>query len=427
MNFVDRVEVILQAGDGGDGVVSFRHAMFRPRGGPDGGDGGDGGGIILRASRNQDTLAAFRYKKLLKAEDGKLGSRQRRHGKSGQDLEVPVPVGTVVNSLAGEMLADLTTDDQRVTIARGGRGGFGNAHFVSSTRRTPRVAEKGEKGQAIRAVLELKMIADVGIVGLPNAGKSTLLSVISNAKPEIASYPFTTLQPHLGVVDIDSRHSLLFADIPGLIAGASQGKGLGDEFLRHIERTNLLVHLIDFYNDDVAAAYKTIMAELKAYRVDLSGRPQIVVLTKTEGVDKKAVQAKIKQLAKLVPKNTVVLAISSQSGEGLQELLRQALARVSVEKKKVSRRSAAHPKLPVIGLRSDDEVWHIKKQAAKFVVTGPKIERFAARTNFGDHHGEQRLRDIMQKMGISRELERQGIEPEQVVTIGEPPLGELEY
>src|SRR3989338_8609009 len=246
MSFVDRVSVTFKAGDGGNGIVSFRREKFRAKGGPDGGDGGDGGDLVLTASRNQNTLANFRYQKLVKAAHGQNGGRSKRHGKSALDLEVPVPVGTAV--INGEqLLADLTSDGQRAVIAKGGKGGFGNAHFKSSTRQAPRVAEKGERGEQVEATLELKMIADVGIVGLPNAGKSTLLSVISNSKPEIANYPFTTLIPNLGVVRV-GKTSFVAADILGLIEGASKGKGLGFNFLRHIERTRVLVHLIDSNN-----------------------------------------------------------------------------------------------------------------------------------------------------------------------------------
>ncbi len=321
MAFVDRVSVTLKAGDGGNGIVSFRHEKYREQGGPDGGDGGDGGDIVLRASRNQNTLAAFRYKKLLRAESGQAGKKAKKHGKSGADLEIDVPVGTIVTDRSGQDLADFTADGQRETLARGGKGGFGNAHFVSSTRQAPRVSEKGEKGQEIEATFELKMIADVGVVGLPNAGKSTLLSVISNARPEIADYPFTTLVPNLGVVDIDQKTSLLFADIPGLIEGASQGKGLGDKFLRHIERTSVLIHLIDVYSQDTAHDYQTIMKELAAYQVDLSQRPQVVALSKIDGVDKKEIAAQMKALKRVIPKKTLALAISSQSGKGIKELL----------------------------------------------------------------------------------------------------------
>jgi GTP-binding protein len=424
--FVDKVGVTLQAGDGGNGLLSFRREKMRPRGGPDGGDGGNGGDVILRASRNENTLAAFRYKKLLVAESGQPGARQKRHGKNGRNLEVSVPIGTAVIDERGKLLADLVRDGQSVTVARGGKGGYGNAHFVSSTRQAPQIAENGEKGEVIRATMELKMIADVGIVGLPNAGKSTLLSVISHAKPEIADYPFTTLFPNLGVVDIDRRTSLLFADIPGLIEGASQGKGLGDEFLRHIERTSVVLHLIDAYSRDIAAAYRTIIQELRDYRVDLSRLPEVVVLTKTEGLSKKEITELLKPLRKLVPRGTPLLAISSTSGQGLKEMLRVTQKQVDKAKRKPAAK-AVKDALPIIGLREDDQTWQIEKSGLKFTVKGKKIERFASRTRFGDIHGEQRLRDIMGKMGIVRELERLGAEPGQKIVIGDPPIGELEY
>ncbi|HEX2614683.1 MAG TPA: GTPase ObgE, partial [Nitrososphaera sp.] len=391
----------------------------------DGGNGGDGGDVILRARTNQDSLVAFRYKKLLHAPAGKPGSKTKKHGKSGEDLEVPVPVGTVVLDDKAQILADLTHDNQTYTIASGGKGGFGNAHFVSSTRQAPRVAEKGEKGDKVEAVLELKMIADVGIVGLPNAGKSTLLSVISNARPEIADYPFTTLSPNLGVVDIDGK-SLLFADIPGLIEGASQGKGLGDEFLRHVERTRVLVHLVDVYVDDVARAYKTIIKELADYQVDLSKRPQIVALTKTEGISKKELDALIKKLKKAVPRGTLVLAISSQSRVGVDELLRAVWQKVTQEKKK-SAKKPRRPRLPVIKFKPSADDWQARTVKGGYQVTGKKIERFAQRTRFGDPHAEQRLRDIMRKMGIMRELDRLGLEPGQTIVIGSPQIGAIDY
>ncbi|MGH7157420.1 MAG: GTPase ObgE, partial [Candidatus Saccharimonadales bacterium] len=415
----------IKAGDGGDGALSFRHEKFRARGGPDGGDGGRGGNVTLQASRNQNTLAAFRYKKLLQAKNGEPGGKRRRHGKNGLDLQVDIPVGTMVTDKNGETLADLTEDGQTLIIANGGNGGFGNAHFTSSTRQAPRITEKGERGESLDAVFELKMIADVGIIGLPNAGKSTLLSVISNAKPEIADYPFTTLRPNLGVVDIDSQHSLLLADIPGLIEGASRGKGLGDEFLRHVERTSVLLHLIDIYNEDVKEAYKTILKELADYNQELSQKPEIVALTKIEGADKKTLDAKLKQLKKLAPKNTPVLAFSSTSGEGLKELLRELQKQVQTARKKQAK-AAKNEELPVISLRESDD-WRIDKTDLGFIVTGKKIERFAQRTRFGDEPAEERMRDIMRKMGIMRELERQNIEPGQTITIGNPKIGQIEY
>lgn len=424
--FVDRVNVSIRAGNGGNGLVSFRHEKFISKGGPDGGDGGNGGNVVLRASYNQNTLAAFRYKKLLQAKDGQSGDKRKRHGKKGEDLEVQVPVGTVVTDKEGEVLADLTQDGQTTVIAMGGKGGFGNAHFTSSTRQAPRVAEKGERGDALEATLELKMIADAGIVGLPNAGKSTLLSIVSNAKPEIADYPFTTLRPNLGVVDIDKKRSLLLADIPGLIEGASQGKGLGDEFLRHVERTSVLLHLIDTYTDDVAAAYKTIIKELAEYKVDLSKRPQVVALAKIEGFDKKQINNKTKQLKKIVPKNTPVVTFSSVSREGLDELLHTLVERVDRERKKAAKQ-AEKTGLPVIGIRESEDDWRIEKTDDGFLITGTKIERFARRTDFASNDGVDRLRDIMRKMGIIRELERKGIEPNEIIIIGKPRIGKIEY
>jgi GTP-binding protein len=423
--FVDSVRVKLQAGKGGDGALSFRHEKFVDRGGPDGGDGGNGGDIILRASRNQDTLAAFRYKKLLKAESGQPGGKRKKHGKKGQDLEIDVPVGTVISDNTGNLLADFIQDGQTAVIARGGRGGFGNAHFISSTRQAPRIAEKGEQGNDFDAQMELKMIADVGLIGLPNAGKSTLLSVISNARPEIADYPFTTLNPHLGVVDIDGS-TLLVADIPGLIEGASQGKGLGDEFLRHVERTKVLLHLIDIYSLDIVKDYRTIIKELKDYKIDLSKKPQLVALTKIEGVDKRDIDARLKELKKAVPRGTSLSAISSPSGAGVTELLRELKKRVDKAAKQPKAKKL-RPSLPVITLRRDDTAWHLAKSDDGYIVTGKKIEKFARRTKFGDFYAEQRLRDIMRRMGISHELQRQGAKAGQAISIGSPEIGRVEY
>jgi GTPase len=423
--FVDSVRVKLQAGKGGDGALSFRHEKFVDRGGPDGGDGGNGGDIILRASRNQDTLAAFRYKKLLKAESGQPGGKRKKHGKKGQDLKIDVPVGTVISDNTGNLLADFIQDGQTAVIAKGGRGGFGNAHFISSTRQAPRITEKGEQGDDFEAQMELKMIADVGLIGLPNAGKSTLLSVISNARPEIADYPFTTLNPHLGVVDIDGS-TLLVADIPGLIEGASQGKGLGDEFLRHVERTKVLLHLIDIYSLDIVKDYRTIIKELKDYKIDLSKKPQLVALTKIEGVDKRDIEARLKELKKAVPRGTSLSAISSPSGAGVTELLRELKKRVDKAAKQPKAKKL-RPSLPVITLRRDDTAWHLAKSDDGYIVTGKKIEKFARRTKFGDFYAEQRLRDIMRRMGISHELQRQGAKAGQAISIGSPEIGRLEY
>lgn len=421
MNFIDKATVLVKAGSGGDGHLSFRHEKFIDKGGPDGGDGGDGGDVVLVASRNQNTLANFRFQKELNAEPGQAGGKSRKHGKNGKDLLVYVPVGTQAADDQGIIVADLPKDGDKAIIAKGGRGGFGNAHFVSSIRQAPRIAEKGEPGEELQVQLELKMIADVGLVGLPNAGKSTLLSVISNARPEIANYPFTTVVPNLGVVDVDGEVSLLFADIPGLIEGAAQGKGLGDEFLRHIERTAVLVHLIDAYNDDIAAAYQTIQEELRAYKIDLSAKPQMVVLTKIEGLDADILEHQLATLKKVVDKDARVGAISAQTKQGVPELLRAV--RTQVETMRMHERTAeaaieAPAGVPVLTIDDNENAWNVTKEEDEFVVTGTKIERFAMRTDFNNPAGVERLRDIMHKQGILHELVRMGINPGDTIRIG---------
>jgi len=373
------------------------------------------------ASRNENTLVNFRFQKELTAADGQAGGKRRKHGRSSPDLLVKVPVGTVVVDQQGRTLADLSTDGQQAIIAKGGRGGFGNAHFVSSRRQAPRVAEKGEEGESLDAQLELKMIADVGLVGLPNAGKSTLLSVISNARPEIANYPFTTLTPNLGVVDVDGEASILFADIPGLIEGAAEGKGLGDEFLRHVERTVVLLHLIDAYQEDIEAAYQTIQAELAAYKADLTNKPQIVALTKIEGLDQDIINDQLAKVAKLAPKGTPLMAISAQSKQGLPDLLRRVRAMVEAERalQQAQTETETDEQLPVLTLATDENAWTVTTTEGGFLVRGVKIERFAGRTQFENEEGVQRLRDIMRKTGIMHELVRRGVRSGDWVQIGD--------
>jgi GTPase len=372
----------------------------------------------LVADPNENTLVHLRFKPELAAQIGTAGSKAKRNGKNGEDLLVNVPVGTQVYD-GEELIADLVEVGQKALIARGGDGGYGNAHFKSSTRQAPIVAEIGERGEQKELTFELKLLADVGLVGFPNAGKSTLLSVISNAKPEIADYPFTTLTPNLGVADIDDS-SLLIADIPGLIEGASQGKGLGDEFLRHVERTQVLLHLIDIYEDNVAKAYETINGELKAYSKTLAKRPQIIVLTKIEGLPTDGVEQKIAELKPVLPKGTQVFAISAQAHIGLAEVLRAAHAMVVVARKKEAEEIEEKGSLPVIGLDPSKaaQAWKVEKRDGEFVVTGTKIEKFAGRTNFSSEPGVRRIRDIMKKMGIVHELLRQGIQVGDTIVIG---------
>jgi GTPase len=426
MNFIDRVTVLLEAGKGGDGIVSFRREKFVDKGGPDGGDGGKGGNIIFVASRNENTLANFRFKKELKAADGQAGSKRNKHGRSAKDLFVTVPVGTAVTDESGTLLADLTVDGQSEVVAKGGFGGYGNAHFVSSVRQVPQVAELGEPGQRLHVSMELKLIADVGLVGLPNAGKSTLLSVISNARPEIGDYAFTTITPNLGVVNLDEHTSALFADIPGLIEGAAEGKGLGDEFLRHVERTLVLVHVIDAYQNDVVEAYKTIQAELKAYKINLSDRPQVIALNKTEGLDEEMVDDLVAQLRGVAPDTTPLHVISAQAHKNLKPLL-FSIKDVLLEQKRtqVAAETPDDAMLQVLSLETTDDGWRVEKTPKGFVVSGTKIERFAVRTNFGSSHGVERLRDIMRRTGIMHELIRQGIESGDKIIIGS--VAELTY
>ena len=477
--FVDTAKVSLKAGDGGNGAVSFRREIYIPKGGPDGGDGGRGGNIIFRADKDTNTLIDFRFTPILTAENGKNGAGQRAAGRSGKDLVVEVPIGTVVYRLKREeyphsrsifgngpnterpspvttgarersendgysrvLLADLTQDGQEAIIAKGGDGGFGNAHFKSSTRQAPIIAEVGEPGEEFEAELELKTMADVGLVGLPNAGKSTFLSVVSNAKPEIADYPFTTITPNLGVATIDGR-DLLIADIPGLIEGAAEGKGLGHAFLRHVDRTAVLLHLVDVYNNDAGEAYETIRHELEKYS-DLKDRPEIVALTKCEGVDKEIIEM---QMASILAKNpsAQIFTISSSAHQGLKEFLRE-LSRVVLSSRRRGVRSLAkrevapaargdgpagraperdestrtRDEIPTISLNPKElkTAWKVEKtEDGKFIVTGEKIEKFARRTDLNNYASINRLRDIMKKLGIRGELTSMGAEPDSIISI----------
>ena len=353
--FVDTAKVYIKAGKGGNGAISFRHEIYIPKGGPDGGDGGKGGDVVFVASKDCDTLIDFRFQPKLIAEDGKAGSGQKSSGKSGKDLIVEVPIGTVVKR-DGEVIADLTHDQERAIVAHGGDGGYGNWHFRSSTRQVPKIAELGNPGEAFDAELELKLLADVGLVGFPNAGKSAFLSVVSNATPEIADYPFTTVTPNLGVAKVDD-HSILIADIPGLIEGASEGKGLGDRFLRHVERTKVLLHLIDVYSDDAGKAYASIRAELNNYSEELAKRPELVVLTKTEGVDEDIVKMQMKAILDQNP-DARVMKISASAHQGLTDVLRELW--LMIEESKASAAVKDVPKaeeeeIPIITLKQTEK------------------------------------------------------------------------
>lgn len=420
--FVDNAVVTVSAGRGGDGRVSFRTEKYVDKGGPDGGDGGRGGDVIFVADENTSTLVDFRIKQEIKAENGEAGSMRRRHGKNGTDRIVKVPVGTAIYR-GDQEIADLVTSGQRVVVAKGGDGGFGNAHFKSSTRQAPRVAELGEKGEAFEARLELKLIADVGLVGFPNAGKSTFLSVVSNARPEIANYAFTTLTPNLGVADIDDT-SLLIADIPGLIEGASEGKGLGDAFLKHIERTAVILHLIDAYQDEPGEAYQTIRRELENYSHTLTELPEVVVLSKVDGLDDELIAAQTAAVKDVAPKDTTVLAMSSTAHKGIKEVLRVLVGKVSEVRAAQAAAALEHEEVideerVTLSDRQLEDKWRVRLEEGVYIVTGPKIEKFAARTDYGNVHSVNRLRDIMKKLGVTHQLLRQGAEGSSIVAFGE--------
>lgn len=326
MAFVDEAKFFVKAGDGGDGCVSFRREKYVPKGGPSGGDGGDGGSVILEASSRLSSLIDFRYRSHFKAERGGNGQSKDMHGRNGHDCVMKVPVGSVIkDSTTGEVLAELMADGETYLAARGGKGGLGNAHFASGSNRTPRFATKGREGEEHWLRIELKLIADIGLVGLPNAGKSTLLSRLSAANPKVASYPFTTLEPQLGVLQFPDHESCIIADIPGLIEGAHVGAGLGHTFLRHIERTRILLQVVDVSADDVPADFQVIERELRAYREELLDRIRIVVLNKTDVSDPGTVW---EMAAHFTGKGFPVVCVSGLTGEGiprLKELLEEKL------------------------------------------------------------------------------------------------------
>jgi GTPase len=420
---IDRARIWVKAGDGGNGSASFRREKYVPRGGPDGGDGGHGGTVYLRARSNLNSLLPFQFTTRFKAEPGGPGRSQQRHGKNGKDLFVDVPVGTVVwDDESGEILADLTEDDERTAVARGGRGGLGNVHFKTSTRQAPRLAELGEPGEERSLRLELRMIADVGLVGLPNAGKSTLLAASSAARPKIADYPFTTLEPILGVVQVGGVDGQIFvmADIPGLIGGAAQGVGLGLEFLRHVRRTKVLVHVLDasggLEGRDPLQDFETVNAELNSYEEDLLAKPMIVALNKT---DIPEARQRVESLTtELQSRDYTVYPISAVTGDGVPELLQAVAAllrevqqqEIETEKPQDRRRYTLE--------NVDERAWSADRLSRHhFVVTGIGIERFTRMTDFSREEAVERFQRLLESSGLSDELGRLGIEPGDVVHI----------
>jgi len=411
----DQAKIYIRSGDGGDGLVSFRREKFVPRGGPAGGDGGKGGDIIFKVNPKFNTLTYFHRQVHFKAEHGKRGGSTDKTGRGGDDLIIEVPPGTVVRDAeTGELLADMIYPDQVIIVAKGGRGGRGNAKFVTSANQAPRIAEKGEPGIERWITLELKLIADVGIVGMPNAGKSTLLSVISNAKPKIAPYPFTTLEPNLGMVIYDDQ-DLVFADIPGLIEGAHMGVGLGHSFLRHVQRTRILIHLLDGTNPDVLADYSQINTELALYDEKLAERPQIVVFNKMDMPEAEAQWEKVQAFLK---KNGVeAMAISALTQQNTQKLVQKVFALVSTLPKQVPQ---IVEKMPVYELPEDEISFTIERdEEGSYHVKGKRIERAAAMTQWDYEEAVMRFQNILETLGVSAALEKAGVQGGDTVFIGD--------
>jgi GTP-binding protein len=407
----------VKSGKGGDGVVHFRKEKHVPRGGPDGGDGGKGGDVILEVKPTLNTLN-FRQKERFVAESGRPGAKQNMYGRAGKDLVIYVPPGTVVYELLdGEtpfLLGDLIQPGQQLTVCKGGRGGRGNTRFKSSTNQVPRTAEKGEPPEEKRLKLELKLIADIGLVGVPNAGKSTLLSVLTNAKPRIASYPFTTLEPNLGVAYLDEDTTVVLADIPGLIEGASQGVGLGYEFLRHIQRTRVLIHLLDGLSPDPLADYSQINSELSLFDPNLGKKPQIVALNK---IDQPEVQERLPEIKKEMKKRGVTLmTISALARTNVRELLREATAMLA----EAPALEEIEPPMPIYRPEEDPREFAISREDdASWRVSGKAIERAAAMT-YWEHSGSvRRFQKLMETLGVEEALREAGIEEGEAVHIGE--------
>lgn len=411
---IDQVKIYVRSGDGGDGVVAFRREKFVPHGGPYGGDGGRGGDVIFKVNPKMNTLAVFGNKIHFKARPGNRGGTATKTGRSAEPIIVDVPPGTIIRDAeTNELLADLVHGGDAVVMAKGGRGGRGNARFVTSKNQAPRVAEKGEPGEERWLVLELRLIADIGIVGVPNAGKSTLLSVISNARPKIADYPFTTLEPNLGVVMYDDR-DLVVADIPGLIEGAHMGVGLGHSFLRHVQRTRLLIHLLNGANEDPVADYNQINVELALYDEKLGKRPQIVVLNKMDLPETQARWDEIRTALKA--RGVEVMAISAATQQGVTKLV-QTLFQTIAELHEPEREASAA--LPIYELPPEELPFEVEKvDEGEYRVTGKRIERAAAMTYWDYDEAVLRFQRTLEILGITAALRKAGIVEGDTVYIG---------
>jgi GTPase len=415
--FLDEVSIVVRAGAGGDGAATMRREAHVPRGGPDGGDGGRGGSVYLRVDVGQTTLRDFRYKHRFSATPGGAGERQKRHGRAGDDLYLPVPPGTaVIDEAKGALIADLVAVGQTAMVARGGRGGLGNVHFATATHQAPRHAQRGEPGEENTLRLELRLIADVGLVGLPNAGKSTLLAALTAARPKIAPYPFTTLEPNLGVMDLglDDGRRPTIADVPGLIEGASDGAGLGHAFLRHVERTRVLLHIVDGAGRDPQWDHDVIRDELGAHDPALLAKPMLVVFNK---MDLPAAREAWPAFAAAQREaGREALAISADSGEGL-DALRAAVGAMLPDADGLS--GPPEPSGVVVHrLEAAGDGFTIERDEVGFVVRGKRIERLAVQTNFDNEESAERFQRELLRLGVDAALRKAGVRPGDDVRIG---------
>ncbi len=418
--FYDEAKIHVRSGDGGDGMISFRREKYVRQGGPDGGDGGRGGDVIFVASPHLNSLVTFQHNKHYRAGNGVHGTVQRMTGAGGTDLRLEAPVGTIIrNAETGDVLADLTETGQEVVILAGGRGGRGNIHFANSRDQAPRVAERGEPGEELWLALELKLIADVGIVGVPNAGKSTLLSVVSAARPKIGDYPFTTLQPNLGVVELQGYETMVLADIPGLIEGASAGVGLGHDFLRHIERTRVLIHLLDGMAEDPLQDWAMINEELALYSPTLAAKPQLVVLNKIDLPNVKSLEPLIRE--EIAKAGHPFMSISAVTGEGVRPMLYEV--KRMLDAAPVARPLPAEHEPVVIRPKADERQFTIKREGGNvWRVSGKEIERVAAMTYFEFDDSLMRFQTVLQRMGITAALTKAGVKVGDTVHIGDEVL-----
>ena len=419
--FTDYVKIFASAGKGGNGAISFRHEKYVAAGGPDGGDGGKGGDVYFKVDKDANTLIEFRFKKKFKAENGENGMGVRKYGKSGKDLYINVPIGTVIKDVqTNRIIADLSEKDEKVLVLKGGRGGLGNSHFATATRQAPRFAQDGEPGEEKELVLELKLLADVGLVGFPNVGKSTFLSVVTSANPKIANYHFTTINPNLGVVKSKYGDSFVIADIPGIIEGASKGEGLGIQFLRHIERTRLLLHFIDVSGSegrDPVDDYNKINNELKEYSKKLASRTQIIIASKADLLTDN--NENYKRLEEVAKKNKQkIFKISSSTGEGIDELMKYISSTLKILPKESLIDEDNSEKEKLYTLDNSKNEFKVEKQGKVFVVTGEAVDRIIRRVNITDYESLYYLHKKLDEIGLNKELKKAGVKDGDTVKIG---------